>query len=623
MSDSVYENFLHPQCAQQAYNNGNQQYASYTVPVIQNAAYNYDYMCPPQTYTPASYPTYTEPYELSNWLSDPRAVADIERGLKFTDKMETIEITSKDLSPASCCSNIDLLIPDFYKNCSKTNGEWYYGTQKYTDYPSCSQTHAGSFNMDDRSMQQKAYNQPDLLDYSYNYESKELFNFSDVNQESFPFSDVNNLTAEVSNDESDIIVEDSEDEVTDYSEDLERRYDIKSTCIICNSSCTPMGSEFYVLNSETPLTMSTQKPVFVKLTELVGTLTNQRLWLCKQCLTLINTIDNLQLKLEGSKSELLRKFKGTCKENNVPQIKTPPKRRFKNFCGLHSFRCKLCEKVFSFKKIQERHMLRHKLIKRYLCELCGRRFTKRSCFLQHLSRQHSESCCEQPKTIPAYSCDLCGKVFRTKTNLNEHKNYCSGNLPFLCEHKGCDKKFASSTKLKSHIKLKHDKKFVAICSICNIGFVKLSDYKSHKITHSTEKKFQCTKCEKSYKTLSNLNYHVKFHNEKLPFICTICEKGFMRKEYLEAHVNNHKGIKNFTCNFCGKKFVSQKNLDAHLKYHEGNVKKRLCNVCNKSISNGFEEHLRTHSNMKEFQCEHCSMKFNTKGGLRKHAKRKH
>lgn len=621
----------------------------------------------------------------SNWLMpDTRAVADIERGLKYTDKMETIEITSKDLSPASCCSNIDLLIPDFYKNVNKdglnfynkstiSDSQWYCSmncnNQKYAEYPSCSQINSNNnFMAVEEKTAGKYYDNSLMKNYNnYNnmycmqqyeknvsdkadgilsenlychYENKiqenhhSIFNMNDINHEQFysDFPSINNVnqpTGDGSNDESDIIVEESDDE-DDCSEDLERRYDYTTNCIICNIIYTPVGNQFYILTAETPLTMSSQQPVFKKLSEMIRIFNDKRNYLCSQCLSLINTIDHLQLKLETSRFELYNKYEKTCKENNlnftVPKLETHKNRKFKkfkNFCGIHSFKCKLCKKLFSIKKLYENHIRKHKAKNRFLCELCGKRFSKFLKFKLHLNFHKKIKRIKPVITIPAFVCKICKKSFRTKTNLTEHENYCSGNLPYHCKHLDCDKKFATATKLKNHIKLKHDKKFVAICSICNIGFIKISDYKSHKISHSTEKKFNCTKCDKSYKTLSNLNYHMKFHNDKLPFICDICNKGFMRKEYLESHVNNHNGVKNFSCQYCNKKFVSQKNLDAHLKYHEGGVKKKVCNTCNKSITTGFEEHLRTHSNLKEFECELCQMKFNTKGALAKHVKRKH
>lgn len=219
-------------------------------------------------------------------------------------------------------------------------------------------------------------------------------------------------------------------------------------------------------------------------------------------------------------------------------------------------------------------------------------------------------------------CMNCSKCFSSKTSLKVHQNFCLGIYPFKCDFEKCDKKYTSRSKLKSHVKLKHDKKFIAICSICNIGFIKISDYKSHMITHSTDKKYDCPKCDKSYKTLSNLNFHLKSHSKKLPFICTICQKGFMRKDYLEVHLNNHKGIRNFKCSLCSKAFASQKNLDSHLKFHDGSIQKTKCSICAKLVFN-IEEHTRIHNNLQEFECNLCDCKFNTKGTLLKHRNNKH
>ncbi|KAF5277129.1 hypothetical protein FQA39_LY06367 [Lamprigera yunnana] len=611
-----YDSFSRPPCAQQ--NQSMQQYSSYSLPGSTINSYNmqcdYNYGLPAtgrnQIYS-NTYSNYPSEQIDSSWMNDPRTVADIERGLRLSDKIETIEITSKDLSPASCCSNIDLLIPDFYKNVNKNNetqSQWYCNAN-CNNYSSCSVVEGTATFA---SNEAKYFNGQHYGDVDYNaYGGDSLFNLTDLNQEQFysqSFLDINNInpqTGDGSNEESDIIVEESDEDITDCSEDGgEQHYNYSTHCIICNALYTPVGRQFYILNSQTPLTMSSQCPVITKLTEM---------------------IDNLQLKLESSKLELFGKYEKTCKEHNLNVKKTQKesyknRKKFKHFCGLHSFKCKLCRKLFSFKKLYQHHMIRHKMRNRFLCELCGQRFSKHDRFKVHL-QLHDKI--KSTKMISGFDCKFCKKLFRTKTNLKEHENYCSGSLPFSCKYEACDKKFATSTKLKNHMKLKHDMKFVAICSICNIGFVKISDYKSHKITHSTEKKFNCTKCDKSYKTMSNLNYHMKFHNDKLPFVCTICNKGFMRKEYLESHINNHNGVKNFSCQLCEKKFVSQKNLDAHLKYHEGNVKKKMCNVCNKAITTGYEDHLRTHTNLKEFECGLCLMKFNTKGTLAKHRKRKH
>lgn len=617
--------------------------------------------------------------EGTNW-PESRQIMEIERGLKFTDKMETIEISSKDLSPASCCSNIDLLLPDFYKSLSKdvsyfsklADPQWYcssnYNNQKYNEYPSCAQVSkdaqandktvkycsiqkndidnqnrgciyntniTGDYVFHSKSfMSEKHYIEEPPIDL-FTYDVKHAENSSTQQHmfqgvDSVHYNSIQNLEqcADASNEESDIVVEESEEDVTDYdyNEDHEKKNNYITNCAVCNVPYTPLESQFYSLTMERPLTMSSQIPVFAKLTDLLGVLNYKCNFLCSQCLGLINTIDHLHLKLESCKREICEKYEKTCKENSIllPNsylIKRSPSDKTKllrNYC----FKCKVCKKSYTLRNFYYCHMKKHKMKNRLLCESCGQRFTNIQKFKYHLKR-HNKNICKRKVRFSTFACNLCERQFRTRSNLKEHRNYCSGNLPYYCSHTNCDKRFPSATKLKNHVKLKHDKKFSAICSICNIGFVKASDYKYHMVTHSTEKKFNCSKCDKSYKTLSNLNFHMKYHNKKLPFICEICQKGFMRKEYLEAHVNVHNGIKTFVCQVCDKRFVSQKNLDAHMKYHDGNVKKKGCNICGKMLTTGFEEHLRTHLNLKEFECDICDLRFNTKGALSKHNKNKH
>lgn len=416
----------------------------------------------------------------------------------------------------------------------------------------------------------------------------------------FPPIDIQQV--EGSNEESDIVVEDSSSEA---SESPQQVLNQNKKCLICNNQYS-LGVQFYVLTAEKPLTMSSQVPVKKKISEFVGKhIFSLEDYLCNDCLGLVNSIDHLQFKVDNLVKSLVGRVK-VCAKNSVN-----PARKYAT-----KFRCKKCSKVLCMKTVMHNHLKKHKM-REFLCELCGKKLPSFKKLTSHLKKHNLKT------VIPGFKCQNCGKLFRTKFHLTEHQNYCLGLLPYQCKNPHCNKKFASSTKLKNHTKLKHEKKFVAICSICNIGFVKLSEYKSHKVTHSTDKKFACTKCDKSYKTISNLNFHLKSHEKNLPYVCSICRKGFMRKEYHEAHMNNHKGLKNFSCSVCERKFVSQKNLDAHAKYHEGTAKSNTCNICKKVVSSCFEEHLRVHLNLKEFECDSCDMKFNTKNSLSKHKKNKH
>lgn len=623
--------------------------------------------------------------ECPTWVvSEARHATDIERGLKTIDKMEMIEISSKDLSPASCCSNTDILLPDFYKNLGKDIGyfsklsdsQWCpsnYNNQKYSDYPSCAQVSKNA-QVDDKTVKycsikrndidnnqtnkvypystctpgdnllysklfstNKHYCQEPFID-PFVYDNKQqnmdttqqLYqstSFCIDNTQYDSFQNIEECT-EASNGESDIIVEESEENITDYSEGREKKLNYSTNCAVCNAAYNSLENQFYFLTKESLLTVSSKKSVYAKLKDILGIVNQKHSFICSQCLSLINTIDYLQLKLENCKQEIWQKYEKTCKENDILLYdnhfnKIQSKIGKKRTCQGCRFKCKVCKKSYSLKNVYNCHMKRHKVKTKFLCEACGRRFANIQKFKFHLKKHTDNNYKQMAIPFSTFMCNLCRKHFRTRSNLKEHVNYCSGNMPYHCTYSNCDKSFPSSTKLKNHVKLKHDKKFSAICSICNIGFVKASNYKYHMVTHSTEKKFNCSKCDKSYKTLSNLNFHLKYHGKKLPFICKICQKGFMRKEYLEAHINVHNGVKNFVCQICDKRFVSQKNLDAHMKYHDGTVKKKNCNICGRMLTTGFEEHLRTHTNLKEFQCDICDLRFNTKGALSKHKKNKH
>lgn len=537
----------------------------------------------------------------------------------------------------SCAWNQDMqqFNASCYQISRSTHNELVYGTQTFKSNSIFSQNVYATYT---NQYESNPYNSPENqkeVNIGYNYSSAPILQQNDYNynekyfreadsasagyntlplQEEQPFCSYNDTNygqnfaenstcenIEVTDSESDIIVEESEDVATDYSEDLEQVLHIDSACCVCG--CSSIGNRLQTVSSKLPLTVSSRVPVFAKISELGGAFqANTRQYLCQNCLGLVNTIDQLQGKLKLYTDELL---------GNLSKTKTLGG-SFEPKCA-HIASCGLCKKA---KRCSRK--------RNFLCELCGRSFLKLGMLRLHARRAHKKAVLASfVKKIPAFCCRSCKKPFRTRSHLKEHTNSCLGLLPFKCTSSDCTKKFATITKLRTHERLKHEKVFAAICAICNVGFAKPSDYKSHMVSHSTEKRFHCPRCTKSYKTLGNLNFHMKAHEERSPHTCPLCKKGFMRKEYLEAHIDAHNGVKNFECPVCGKKFGSQKNLDAHGKYHEGDAKKKRCGICGKSVASGLEDHVRAHNNLKEFQCAVCAMKFNTKGALAKHKKRKH
>ncbi|XP_056637720.1 zinc finger protein 600-like [Diorhabda sublineata] len=530
MSEHVYSSDIVSGYGQAQYpkpQNENQSYFTYSPSLLNTFSPNTNYINNICTNTPTqnvirnqnSCLNYQDQVDMPNW--DNRILPDLEKVIKLPDM---IEISSKDLSPVSYCSNIDFLVPELYKTVSKDMNLYKYENQSYYnqnniaqrnyDYPTCVQYDKSakystlksydepllkscSFNTENnflenefntKSVNQKTTNYDTYYDYNtYNYYDRVQENALPIQSDLFSSTNIhfdgiiNNIDqqTEDSNEDSDIVVEESDDEQASCEDpDKGDPYSKMNKCLICNVTYKPFGIQFYFLTTKSPLTMSSQVPVIYKIIELVGKISTTRNYLCSECLGLLNTIDHLQIKVDTFNTEFIAKYKKTCIDNS-------------------------------------------------------NEYTQKS-------------------------------------------------------------------------------------------FVKMADYKNHKITHSTDKKYACTKCENSYKSLYNLRFHMKSHNKELPYVCPICKKGFMRKEYFEAHVNKHNGIKKYGCTVCQKKFPSQKNLDSHMKIHE-NLKKLPCNICGKLLPSEYKlkDHIRIHTNLKEFECDQCDLKFNLRDSLRKHVRKKH
>uniref|UniRef100_A0A3Q2U1F6 C2H2-type domain-containing protein n=1 Tax=Fundulus heteroclitus TaxID=8078 RepID=A0A3Q2U1F6_FUNHE len=80
---------------------------------------------------------------------------------------------------------------------------------------------------------------------------------------------------------------------------------------------------------------------------------------------------------------------------------------------------------------------------------------------------------------------------------------------------------------------------VYICSVCNKGFLRLSQLEEHRSTHQTSK----------------------------PFSCSICGKKFSRQDNCLRHERFHSGLKPFSCRQCGKSFTVLGNLKIHQVIH--------------------------------------------------------
>ena len=158
------------------------------------------------------------------------------------------------------------------------------------------------------------------------------------------------------------------------------------------------------------------------------------------------------------------------------------------------------------------------------CELCSRRFEKRSELRLH-REVHQET---------SYSCVTCEKHFRTRLAYQKHMRVHDG-VGWSCQH--CDKVFDSKPNLATHLQ-----------------------------THSTRREHVCGDCGAAFKFGQNLARHraVRHSNDTPRFVCDVCGKAFAVEYSLNLHRSRH-GPATLPCPRCTAMFANRPDLLRHVR----------------------------------------------------------
>lgn len=241
----------------------------------------------------------------------------------------------------------------------------------------------------------------------------------------------------------------------------------------------------------------------------------------------------------------------------------------------------------------------HLQIKRFFCDGCDyatfKKFNIRSHVLRHAQLEKK------------FTCEFCGKKLSRKSSFNTHMRdfhyNVKKNIKFTCH---CGSEFSSHAKLYKHKKWKHTNSKVP-CPSCGKEITK-EGLSEHTRVDPEDKivDYTCSDCNKKFPNKRCLTHHRLIHQER-SFICDFpeCHRAFLSLVQLQSHVKWHSSTKSLKCPYqgCDKTYSKQQGLKIHVATKHENYRKS-CPVPNCTYSSGIFQDMRGHvKRHKEFRSD--------------------
>ena len=256
------------------------------------------------------------------------------------------------------------------------------------------------------------------------------------------------------------------------------------------------------------------------------------------------------------------------------------------------------------------------------CAICIQTFRGKLLFERHQLEFHT-------KETNIYKCNDCTSRYSKNHYLTKHKKDVHGTraVKSKCDH--CEKIFESKLKLERHIYNSH-KQNRFHCDMCDESFSVQNKLKRHRgRKHLKSRDFPCKECPKKFFSVIDVRTHVvQVHSDYAPYKCNMCPAAFKRNSGWNNHLKTHLEAKDFPCPVCQKNYKCKKSLKHCLAKHENPDPEVFpCNVENcgvvLSTSNGFKGHVKTHGYRERLPCHVCSSTLSTRQDLKRHIRKVH
>ncbi|XP_075849508.1 transcriptional repressor CTCFL [Microcebus murinus] len=237
------------------------------------------------------------------------------------------------------------------------------------------------------------------------------------------------------------------------------------------------------------------------------------------------------------------------------------------------------------------------------------------------SSTKDESKAKGPKQ--AFRCEACVFSSSRVSSFKRHLKTHTSERPHLCHL--CLKTFRTVTLLRNHLNT-HTGTRPYKCGDCDMAFVTSGELVRHRrYRHTHEKPFKCSMCKYASVEASKLKRHVRSHTGERPFQCALCSYASKDTYKLKRHMRTHSGEKPYECRVCHARFTQSGTMKIHvLQKHSENVPKYECPHCATIIArkSDLRVHLRNLHTYKaaEMKCRYCSSVFHERYALIQHQK---